>query len=110
MRASSRLIESPGVSVIDCEFSNCGVGIYANGVKNLHLEGNNFEQCGVAVKAEEVDGLVARNNTNDSERSMSQSINKSSFVLDRSHSFRKFLTEEALSFCIYRLKNSQVKI
>lgn len=94
------------ISIVDCKFVNWGIGVHAKDMRNLLLKGNDFEACGTAVKAEGVDGLIARENTNNSNRSIREKkVGEFPFTKSSSAN-RKILSADALKFCIDRLRES----
>lgn len=105
MNAAVRKLMGYGNSLVDCVFVNCGVGVYAEGQTNLHLEGNSFKGCGTAIEAEECDGLIALNNTFSDARSMPKEIAQPLKISECAPTSRSFLNDEALIFCIKRLRD-----
>jgi nitrous oxidase accessory protein NosD len=105
MNAAARKVMGYGNSLTNCVFVNCGVGVYAEGQTNLRLEGNSFKGCGTAIKAEECDGLIALNNTFSGARSMPKKIAQPLQISEWAPMSRRFLNDDALIFCIKRLRD-----
>ena len=106
MGAAIRIQGGSDISIIDCKFDNWDIGVHAKDVKNLLLEGSDFNSCGTAVKAEGIDGLIARKNTNNANHSIREMKGKSFPATRYSNDPQKILSAEALRFCIDRLRES----
>ncbi|MCM2564466.1 hypothetical protein [Janthinobacterium kumbetense] len=106
MGAGIRIDGGSDISIIDCKFDNFDIGVSAKDVKNLLLEGSDFNACRTAVEADGIDGLIARKNTNNANHSIRETKGKSFPVTKYGNDTRKILSAEALRFCINRLRES----